>query len=630
MGTGTVLMSASLRLRLSPIRRPSVTFGLLRNAAPSIRGFASRSRDGQTRTRIRLGLLAAVCVVLTAHIVGQAQVGGVKADVTPIVETDAAHAGTTVRAALRVRLPKGFHVNSNQPRDPALIPILLSVEPPAGVTVTEIVYPEPTDLRQQGVDQPLSVFEREFAIGVRLELARDLPAGEIAVPARLRYQACDETVCYFPAIATTSWTLRVVPAAAPIAARHGDLMAGIPFGRGTSPALPAPVVEPHPAGPAGPGGERTLLAQLETFTVLGSTGGYLGARDFLTFIQNAESGVQEPGWFEGRGPVAILLIVFLGGLALNLTPCVLPMIPINLAIIGAGAQAGSRRRGVLLGATYGAAMAFVYGLLGLVVILTAGTFGTVNASPWFNAGIAVLFVVLALAMFDVFSIDLSRFSSRFQMRDARRGTFLMAFTLGGVAALLAGACVAPVVIQVVLFSSQLYAAGTDAALALPFVLGLGMALPWPIAGGGIAALPKPGAWMVRVKQVFGVVILATATYYGYSAYGLFANRWVDPAPVASSVDEKLKEGWHGSLAEGLATAQREQQPVLIDLWATWCKNCLTMDKTTLTDPAVRAALSGYVKVKFQAENPTESLVREVMRHFGAVGLPTYVILRPPR
>src|SRR5262249_4913844 len=83
-----------------------------------------------------------------------------------------------------------------------------------------------------------------------------------------------------------------------------------------------------------------------------------------------------------RRPLAILLIVLIGGVALNLTPCVLPMIPINLAIIGAGTQAGigegfpSRARGFLLGATYGGAMAFVYGVLGLIVVLTAGTFGT--------------------------------------------------------------------------------------------------------------------------------------------------------------------------------------------------------------------------------------------------------------
>jgi len=129
-----------------------------------------------------------------------------------------------------------------------------------------------------------------------------------------------------------------------------------------------------------------------------------------------------------------------------------------------------------------------------------------------------------------------------------------------------------------------------------------MAAPWPFAGAGISALPKPGAWMVRVKQGFGVIIMLTAAYYAYTAYGIFRDRSVDPAQVSSSVNELLKEGWHADLAEGLAVAQREGKPVLIDMWATWCKNCLTMDKTTLQDPSVMKALEGYVKVKFQAED----------------------------
>ncbi len=387
-------------------------------------------------------------------------------------------------------------------------------------------------------------------------------------------------------------------------------------------AAPSSAGTPAPRPTSGSG-----LAELERFAVVATTGGYQGTGDFMTFIKNAEAGVSERGLFEGRGPLAILLIVLLGGLALNLTPCVLPMIPINLAIIGAGAQAGSRQRGFLLGLTYGGAMAAVYGVLGLVVVLTASTFGTINASPWFNLGIAVLFVALALAMFDVFEIDFSRFAGTVG-DGASRGSFTLAFTMGGVAALLAGACVAPVVIQVVLFASNLYATGTSVALALPFVLGIGMAIPWPIAGAGLSSLPKPGPWMVRVKQAFGVLILGTAVYYGYLAYGLFADRWVDAAEVSSSVEDKLKAGWHASLAEGLAAAEREGKPVLIDLWATWCKNCLTMDKTTLASPEVTAALGGYVKIKYQAEQPDESPTAEVMKRFKAVGLPAYAILKP--
>ena len=566
-----------------------------------------------------------LCACLATVAAGEApwaQARPPRAAVTPLVETDGVAAGGTARVALKVVLPEKLHANSNKPRDPSLIPTVVTITPPDGVTVEEIVYPEAQDLTQKGADQPLSVFEREFYIGVSLKIAPGTAPGDVTVPARLRYQACDESICYIPATAQVDWQLRI---GAPGGQQHADAFAKIRFGSGERPG--------DPAAGAAPGAETLqtegdAIQALDRFDVLSVGAGYLGTGDFLKFIRNAETGVVEKGWFEERGVAAILAIVLIGGLALNLTPCVLPMIPINLAIIGAGAQAGSRKRGFLLGATYGAAMAFVYGVLGLIVILTAGTFGTINASPWFNIGIAILFVVLALAMFDVFEIDFSRLSSGFRVAEASRGTFFLAFTMGAIAALLAGACVAPVVIQVIVFSTNLYAAGTTAALALPFLLGLGMAIPWPIAGAGIAALPKPGAWMVRVKQVFGVFILGMAVYYGYLAYGIFSNRWVDASEVQSSVAEMLKQGWHSNLAAGLAAAEREQKPVLIDLWATWCKNCLTMDKTTLKDPKVTEALSNYIKIKYQAESPDEPPANAIMQRFGAIGLPTYVILKP--
>jgi thiol:disulfide interchange protein DsbD len=583
-------------------------------------------------------MLAAIVMVATVP-AGRAQQRP-RAELAPVVDVDGVRAGRQVRAALQIRLPDGYHVNSNKPRDETLIPIVLTVAPPAGVTVTEIVYPKPTDLKQRGSEQPLSVFEHEFTIGVAMTVDPGVAPGDLTIPASLRYQACDETMCYIPTRAETGWTVRVVAAGAAVKAQHADVFSGIAFGHGEAPKPAAPSISSSsssseaPAPPTlrtepTPGDAGDPAARLAGFTVLGTTGGYMGSADFLEFVRNSESGVKQKGMFEGRGPLAILLIVFLGGLALNLTPCVLPMIPINLAIIGAGTRAGSRGRGFRLGAAYGGAMALVYGVLGVIVILTAGTFGTINSSPWFNAGIAVLFVVLALAMFDILVIDFSKYSSRFKIGEPGRGTFLVAFTMGTVAALLAGACVAPVVIQVVLFSSNLYATGTTAALALPFFLGIGMAVPWPILGAGLAALPKPGMWMVHVKQAFGVFILATAAYYGYQSYSMFANRWVDASEVASSVEEKLKAGWHASLAEGLDLAAREQKPVLIDLWATWCKNCLTMDKTTLADSQVTSALDGYIKIKYQAENPDEPPAKQVMQRLGSVGLPTYVILRPP-
>ena len=543
--------------------------------------------------------------------------------IDPVNETDAVHAGTTARVGLDIALDPGYHVNSDAPLDDLLIPTVLRLDPPEGFTLEGVAFPEAILLDQVGVDEPLAVFEEEFTIGAALRVDASLAPGTYTVPGTLRYQACNDRMCFNPTNADVGFAVTVAPGGRALTTVRPDLFAGLTM---ADPGAPAPVAPPPATAPVLD--DLSVMAALEGFEVLGSTGGYLGTEAFLDFMAASESGEGERGWFEGRGPLAILLLILVGGLALNLTPCVLPMIPINLAIIGAGAKAGSRLRGFALGGAYGAAMALVYGGLGLAVILTAGSFGTINASPWFNVGIAALFVVLGLAMFDVIAIDFSRLQSRFAGGDNRAGSFLVAFGMGAVAALLAGACVAPVVIQVIVFSSNLYGTGTTIALALPFVLGIGMALPWPIAGAGLSWMPKPGAWMVHVKHAFGVFILGTALYYGYIGYGLFAQRWVDPDEVASSVRALLEEGWHASLGQGLAAARAEDKLVLVDMWATWCKNCLTMDRTTLKAPEVEAGLEGYVKVKFQAEDLDASPARDVLRHLDGIGLPTYAILRP--
>ncbi len=622
-----------------------------RGAAPGAPA-ARRSGAGAASGRLRRAVLPLCCVVTAGVALASPQETGaqfvrISMAIDTVAEADVAHAGGSHRVALDARLQpagRGLHVNSNAPLEDFLIPTVLTVEPPAGISVTGLAWPEPVLLEQTGADKPLAVYEEIFTIGVALAVAPDMAPGDYEVPVSLRYQACDERMCYIPATERFAFDVRVAP---PERARNrtaegrfdrmtfrgagaGDppdtgaaSMPGLDWtaGTGSTGGAPLPTAAPRPVD------ESDALARLDRFTVAATTGGYLNEEQFLDFIRRAESGEAERGWFEGRGPLAILALILIGGLALNLTPCVLPMIPINLAIIGAGARAGSRLRGFSLGSAYGLAMALVYGVLGLVVILTAGTFGTINASPWFNLGIALLFIALGLAMFDVFTIDFSRFQGRFAGASSGRGSFLLAFGMGGVAALLAGACVAPVVIQVIVFSSNLYGTGTTLALALPFFLGLGMAIPWPIAGAGLTFMPRPGPWMVRVKQAFGVFILGTAVYYGYLSYGLFSQRWVDPALVAESVQELVGEGWHPSLARGLAAAEAESRPVLVDVWATWCKNCLTMDRTTLQAAGVQAALDEYIKVKFQAEDLGVSPAREVMERFEAIGLPAYAILR---
>ena len=570
-------------------------------------------------TRVCGYLPAAPVLVLLAGLTSQIAAQPPEVAITPVVETDAVHPGTTARVALAVTLDPGYHVNSNRPLDEFLIPTVLRLDPPAGIALEGVAFPEAILLDQNG--DKLAVFEEEFLIGAALTLDAALPPGSYAVPGTFRYQACNDRMCFSPTNVPIQFDLTVAPAAQALSTVHPDLFGGLtlvdPAAGDPTPGPSAPVLD-----------DLSVLSALEEFDVLSSTGGYLDTEAFLDFMEAAESGEGQQGWFEGRGPLAILALILVGGLALNLTPCVLPMIPINLAIIGAGTRAGSRMRGFALGGTYGLAMALVYGVLGLVVILTAGTFGTINSSPWFNLGIAALFVVLGLAMFDVLAIDFSRLQSKLTMGGGESGSFVVAFGMGAVAALLAGACVAPVVIQVIVFSSNLYGTGMTIALALPFFLGLGMAIPWPIAGAGLSLMPKPGPWMVHVKHAFGVFILGTAVYYGYLGYGLIAQRFVDPTEVADSVQELLEEGWYASLGQGLEAAQDENKLVLVDMWATWCKNCLTMDRTTLKAPAVEARLEDYVTVKFQAEDLNASPAREVLKYLGGIGLPNYAILRP--
>jgi thiol:disulfide interchange protein DsbD len=377
---------------------------------------------------------------------------------------------------------------------------------------------------------------------------------------------------------------------------------------------------------------------LEAFEVKGSEVGYLRAGPFLRFLDRAENGANESdvngftlfltdpvAFVRESGLLITILFILLGGLALNLTPCVLPMIPINLAIIGAGAQAGSKRRGFALGATYGLGIALVYGLLGVLVVLTGSQFGTIQANPWFNLVIAAIFVVLALAMFDVFHIDLSRFQSKLGDGPQKKGNFLVALSMGSVAALLAGACVAPVVIAVLLLATNIYEANSIAGLLLPFVLGFGMALPWPFAGAGLAFMPKPGKWMEYIKYGFGVGIIFFALYYGHLSYRAFR-----PANITSQgeieghllVDGATNEGF----AEALRQAERKGTPVFIDFWASWCKNCKAMDKITFKDEVVKARLEGYTFIKYIAEEPTAPETKAVMEYFGAQGLPTFVVL----
>ncbi len=134
------------------------------------------------------------------------------AEATAVTVGEPVRAGTTARVLLQIKVAPGFHIQSDKPRDPSLIPLTLTIDAPAGVSVSGLTFPPSKDFTLKGSDQPLAVFEGAFPIEARLEIAKDHPAGAITVPARLRYQACDDTTCFRPTTIAASWTLNIVAA----------------------------------------------------------------------------------------------------------------------------------------------------------------------------------------------------------------------------------------------------------------------------------------------------------------------------------------------------------------------------------------------------------------------------------
>ena len=467
-----------------------------------------------------------------------------------------------------------------------------------GTDIHPVQAPEPELEVNQVTGQTNPVYPRDFS--VRLNPA-DLPDHQLAV----KFQGCTNGECYFPE------------------QRNFSLKPDGTYAEATS--------EPA-AGTTSAGTD--WAAALTGFTVKSQQTGYLSPAEFGAFLDKSLTGqgAADPlGKFQKMGLAATLLLIIAGGFLLNFTPCILPMIPINLAIIGAGRAAKSRMDGFRNGSIYGLGMALAYGTLGLVVVLTGSKFGTLNSNMWFNAVIALVFVVLALGMFDVVNIDLSRFSSAGPAGGADKGALAqqaVVLSMGVMSALLAGACVAPVVISVVLLATNLYAKGTVAGLMLPFLLGVGMALPWPFAGAGLTFMPKPGKWMKYVKYGFCILILAFALYYTKLAWqahqrsgGLIAAAGTGSGTTSSGESNQ-------ELLAALQQARTTGRPLFVDFHASWCKDCSAMDETVFNQAQVKQQLERFLAVRYAAEQPNAKPAKPLLDYFNIVGLPTYLVLSP--
>lgn len=519
-----------------------------------------------------------------------ALIGGAEEDESPFrVTVTLERSGEKALVQARFEFPAGHYLYADK------------LHFQAGGSGSEMAFdvPQPSLVTDKHSQSQKSVHLRPFVASRALDLAT---SGSLSL--QVSWQGCSEEACFLPE--SVDWIVR---------------------GDGT--VVAADAGAPTSAGAASASSSANA-ALTNGLVVLSRSTGYADDETFLRWLDRAMDGGRSVDTTALSLPVGVwsslmtIGLILLGGLGLNLTPCVLPLIPINLAILGAGAASSNRRRGFLLGSVYGAGMALTYGLLGLTVVITGAKFGALNSSPWFNFGIAVIFGVLSLAMFDKWALDFSGLQSRMGGPGrSRRGGIFAALIMGSVAATLAGACVAPVLISVLLLSTTLYTEGNWLGVVLPFLLGLGMALPWPLAGGGLSFLPKPGTWMVRVKQAFGVLILVFAGYYAVLGWSLLpsASSTGGETGTSPSAQQSIDH-----FRQELDQAKRANLPIFVKFGASWCKNCTAMERTTLGDPKVVERLNRFAIVKFAAEHPSDPAIKQVLDQFGVMGLPTFLIL----
>ena len=220
-------------------------------------------------------------------------------------------------------------------------------------------------------------------------------------------------------------------------------------------------------------------------------------------------------------PALALPAVFVGGVLTSLTPCIYPMIPITVSIVGgqtAGSGVGgavrSRRRTVALTLSYVVGLALVYALLGVVAGLTGTLFGSISTNPWLYFAMANLLILFALAMLDVLPVRVPQAVLRRASEAGSKGGVAGSFAMGAASGLVAAPCGAPVMAAVLTWVSL-----TKSALLgfiYLFVFSLGMTTLLVAVGlstGLLTRLPRAGVWMVWIKRGFALLMLAVAEYY---------------------------------------------------------------------------------------------------------------------
>lgn len=216
-------------------------------------------------------------------------------------------------------------------------------------------------------------------------------------------------------------------------------------------------------------------------------------------------------------PITAIPVLFLAGVLTSLTPCVYPMIPITVALVGGESvrtAPASRWRPLRLSLVYVLGLSLVYAALGLFAGLTGSIFGTVSSNPWLYFLQANILLLAGLAMLDVFTFGIPTATLEWAARVGGGGRLAGAFAMGAVSGLVAAPCSAPVMAAVLTWVSRTQSAALGFVYLFAFSIGMcALLVAVGVSSGAVSRLPRAGAWMVRTKRIFGLVMIGVAEYY---------------------------------------------------------------------------------------------------------------------
>ncbi len=539
---------------------------------------------------------------------------GQKADIVKLElykSFDKVHPGTQIKIAVKADVADSWHINSNKPKEDYLI----GTEVETGsdqFKVIKTVFPEAHDLKLGFSEKPVSVFQGEVLIGLLVQIPDTLKPGEYKIPVKFTYQACNNQSCMPPCTLSNDVDITVVDNQTQISETNAEI-----------------------------------------FSQLGL--------DYQTVAEKKEDQGSIASALESSGIILSLLIVFLGGLALNLTPCVYPLIPMTVGYFG-GQSEGKTSRLVLLGILYVLGMALTYSIIGVVTALSGAVFGTLLQNSFVIISIALVLLALSLSMFGVYEFKLpdSWVAKAGGAKGGAFGAFFMGLTMGVVAA----PCIGPFVLGLVTF----VAAKGDPyyGFLMFFVMAVGLGTPYlilAIFSGKIKKLPRAGDWMDAVKHIFGFLLVGMAIYFltpilpkSFNSYLLpgfmiLAALWLilfdklannikgfrifkialSVVIIAVSVyalipSQRVEPDWIKFNDTEYIQSLHQNKKIIIDFYADWCIPCKELDASTFTDPKVLNASSEYSMFKVDMTKTLSEQTETLRKRFNIVGMPTVIFI----